>query len=388
MAKRPGQPLTATFCNRVSRPGRYGDGRGGFGLYLRVYGTASGRVGRSWGQRLRINGRVTCLGLGSYPAVTLKEARRRALANAQAVQEGDDPRQDRTPTFAKLSEKVIALHAKSWKPGSRRPKQWRASLAAHSHPVIGDKSVGDISRADILAIVAPIWHEKPSMAAQVLRRVGVVLRYAVAQGLAEHNVAEPSAIRAALPRVNGHRRHHRAVPHREVSDALAEVRAGKAQPAVKLALEFLVLTACRPSEVTGATWSEMDREAATWTIPRERIKAKREHRVPLSHRALEVLAEARELSGDSEFVFANHRTGRPYRPRGLRRLLVKLDIEGTPHGFRSSFRDWCAETGVDRAAAEAALAHVVGGVEGAYMRSDLFDRRRRLMQDWAAYCGG
>ena len=186
MKKRPDQRLSATFCSKVRTPGRYGDGgRGSHGLYFRVWIRANGRVGKSWAQRLRINNRVTCLGLGTYPAVTLAEARSRALKNRQAVEEGQDPRRGPAPNFRELAERVIALHAKSWKKGSQLPRDWRSSFQRYADP-INDKPVDEITRADVLAIVTPIWHTRPAAARTVLQRIGTVLRYAVAQELVEY----------------------------------------------------------------------------------------------------------------------------------------------------------------------------------------------------------
>ena len=231
-------------------------------------------------------------------------------------------------TFRELAEKVIRLHAKSWKAGSKSPGQWRQTFRDYADPVIGDKPVSEITRSDVLAIVGPIWHDKPSVAEKVLRRVGVVLRYAVAQGLVEHNVAEASALRAALPKANGGgQRHFKALPHGEVAEALARVRASDSPDAARLALEFLVLTASRPGECREAKWAEIDLETATWTIPAERMKANREHRVPLSGRALEVLDQARELSDGSGLVFPSKRTGRPVSDWAFAALRRRADIE-------------------------------------------------------------
>ena len=390
MENRRNVPLSNTFCARVREPGRYGDGgRGGHGLYMTVRLFTNGRIGRAWSQRVRINGRPTNLGLGSYPAVTLAEARRRAITNRQTIEEGRDPRRARMPsatTFRALAERVIKLHAKAWKKGSYLPTAWRASFRTYAEP-INDKQVADIRRADVLAILAPIWTAKPAAAKIVLQRVGTVLKYAVAEGLAPLNVADP-ALRAALPKAaNGGTRHHKALPHAEVAGALAKVRASGSSPAARLAVEFLALTACRVGEVLGARWTEVDLQGKVWTVPAARMKTTREFRVPLSGRALEILAEARALSGGSGLVFVSGRGKQlPRQTPGL--LLRRAGIGGTPHGFRSSFRDWCAEAGgVDRAVAEAALSHIVQGVEGAYFRSDLLDARRAVVEAWAVHIG-
>ena len=389
--RRIGVPLSDTFCARVREPGRYGDGgRGGHGLYLKVQTFTNGRIGRAWGQRVRINGRATNLGLGSYPGVTLAEARRRAITNRQTIEEGRDPRRARAAaatTFRAVSERVIKLHRKAWKKGSYLPTAWRSSLERYAHPVIGTKPVADVTRSDILAILTPIWTAKPATAKIVLQRIGAVLTYAVAaEGLAPFNVADP-ALRAALPKAaNGGTRHHKALPHAEVGAALAAVRSSGSRPAARLAVEFLALTACRVGEVLGARWTEIDLEEKVWTVPAARMKATREFRVPLSGRALAILAEARKLSGGSGLVFVSG-LGKQLSRQTPGLLLRRAGIGGTPHGFRSSFRDFCAETGVDRATAEASLAHVVGGVEGAYFRTDLLDARRAVVEAWAVYVG-
>ena len=386
MNKRPDQRLSATFCSKVRAPGRYGDGgRGSHGLYLRVWIRANGRVGKAWAQRIRINGRVTCLGLGAFPIVTLAEAREKALENRRATAQGQDPRRGPAPTFRELAERVIALHAKSWKKGSQLPRDWRSSFQRYADP-INNRPVDEITRADVLRILTPIWHTRPAAAKTVLQRIGTVLRYAVGQELVEYNAAEASAIRAALPKANGTLRHHKALPHGEVAAALRKVRCCPAPPEVQLAIEFVALTTCRVSEVLGARWAEIDLEGATWTILAERMKAKREHRVPLSGRALEILLEARELSGGGKgLIFPSGVTGRAISRRLPGEVFRRCGVDSTIHGLRSSFRDWAAETGVARAVAEAALAHVVQGVEGAYRRTDLLEARRAIMGRWGEH---
>ena len=380
------RPLTAAFCRTVTRPGRYGDGgRGSHGLYLRVWHRTNGRVGKAWAQRIRVHGKPTNLGLGTYPAVTLVEARRRALANRQAVEEGRDPRGGGVPTFAEAAEKVIALHSKSWKPGSRLPTKWRQTFRDYASPVIGDKRVGQVTTHDVMAILTPIWTAKPAAARAVRQRIGAVMKWSIAKGFRGDNPAG-NAITAALPRNGGHK-HHQAIPHADLGAALAKVRTSNSQPAVQLALEFVALTACRGGEVLGATWREIDAEAAVWTIPAARMKAKREHRVPLSPRALAVLQEARKLH-HGDLVFPSTK-GKQIAGRTLSDLFRRLGIPTTTHGLRSAFRDWAAEAGVDRDVAEAALAHRVRNqVEAAYRRTDLFEARRVVAEDWGAYLNG
>ena len=375
--------LSASFVKTVRRPGRYGDGRGGFGLSLLVKPTSTGRISRTWAQRLYINGRAVNLGLGAYPLVTLKEARAKALENRRALARGMDPRSGGIPTFARAAEKVIAIHRANWKPGSDTEEQWRQSLRTYVYPKIGDKRVNKITSTDVMAVLLPIWNEKRVTATRVRNRISAVMRWAVAKEYREGNPAGDT-IAAALPRNGVRTVHHRALPHAQVARALARVRASTSQPVTKLAFEFLVLTASRSGEARSARWADIDARAATWTVPGEHMKTGREHRVPLSSRALEVLAQARRRCNGSELAFPSP-AGRKLTGNTLSLLCRRLEIAAVPHGFRSSFRDWCAERGVPREVAESALAHAVKGVEGAYLRSDLFERRREVMEAWADY---
>ena len=387
--KRP-KRLSATFVNTVNVPGRYGDGRGGHGLSLLVKKASTGGFAKSWAQRIRLDGKAANVGLGAYPVVTLARARQRALANARIVSEGRDPRDraSRAPTFDQAVEEVIGIHAENWKDGGKSAAQWRASLRDYAGPKIGAKRVDRISTADVMEVLLPIWSTKRETARRVRQRIGAVMKWAVAQSYREDNPAG-DAISAALPKNSVRRQHQKALPHAQVAAALQRVRASKAHRATALAFEFLVLTACRSGEVRGARWDEVDDAAATWTVPPARMKAKLEHRVPLSDRAAAVLAEARETADKSGLVFPSP-TGRVLSDSTLSKLLRELGVGAVPHGFRSSFRDWAAErTDVPREVCELALAHVNSDrVEAAYRRSDLFERRRELMTDWADYVGG
>ena len=377
--------LSAAFVRTVNQPGRYGDGRGGYGLSLLVKPTSSGRLSKTWSQRVRLHGRVTNIGLGAYPVVSLAEARKKALENRRTIEQGLDPRGSRVPTFAQATEKVIAIHAAGWKPGGKSEKQWRASLATYACPRLGRTPVDKITTADVMACLVPIWHTRPETARRVRQRIGAVMRWAIAQGFRADNPAG-DAIAAALPSHSGRRQHHRALPHANVAASVATIRASAAYPTTALAFEFLVLTACRSGEVRGARWDEVDLASATWTIPSTRMKSAREHRVPLPARAVEVLAEARRFRDRSGLVFPSP-TGRQLSDATLSKLLRENGIPAVPHGYRSSFRDWAAElTDVPREICELALAHVNSDrVEAAYRRSDLFDRRRDLMEHWAEY---
>ncbi len=380
--------LTPTFAKNVKAPGRYGDGRGGLGLSLRVRPASHGGFTKSWTQYVRIGGRPTSLGLGRYPVVTLAKARERALENARAIADGRDPRGGSprgVPTFAQALETVIAIHAQNWKDRSSSEHQWRATLTTYAFPRIGSKRVDEVTTADVMAILTPIWSSKHVTAKRIRQRIGAVMKWAVAQGHRPDNPAG-EALGAALPKSGAVQKHQRALPHAEVGAALRHIRHADAHIGTRLAFEFLVLTAARSGEVRGALWDEIDCEGAVWTIPGERMKAGREHRVPLADRALEVLDEAGALADEGGIVFPSPR-GLVLHQTSLAGLARDLEIDAVPHGFRSSFRDWAAEcTDAPREVCEIALAHVnTDRVEAAYRRTDLFDRRRRLMADWAAY---
>ena len=379
------KPLNAKFVASVSTPGRYGDGRGGFGLALTVRKAAGGGVTRSWIQRLAINGRPTNLGIGSYPIVSLGMARKIAFSNKRAVFEGKDIRARGVPTFAEGVDAVIAIHRESWRDGGTSEKQWRGSLRDYAMPKLGNKALDQITTADVLGVLThnDFWNSKRVTAKRVRQRIGAIMKWAIAQGYREDNPAG-DALGAALPKNGVHMEHHRSLSYDRVSAALATVRASDAYVPTVLAFEFLVLTAARSGEVRGARWNEIDLDARTWTVPGERMKTGREHRVPLSDRAIEILTEARAINPDSDLVFPTV-TGRMIQAPVLSALLRDNGIEAVPHGFRSSFRQWSAEqTDAPREVCEHALAHVNGNqVEAAYQRSDLFEKRRALMDAWA-----
>ena len=381
--RHPENALSDAFVRAVAEPGRYCDGHG---LYLEVQPSGS----RSWVQRLAVHGRRREIGLGSFPLVSLDEARAQAFANRRLARAGGDPvalrRAADEPTFAAAAERVW----KQMRPGWRNPRygrDWMSGLTRVAFPTIGRMPVSAVTTADVIETLRHVWHPRPTTARRVLQRIGLVMEWAVAMGYRTHNPC--GRVDLVLGRQQHVTRHMPALPHREVAAAVSAVRGARARPVVKLAFELLVLTAGRSSEVRGAEWRELDVEAAVWTIPATRMKAKREHRVPLCRRAVAVLAEARGLANGGPLAFPTAR-GRPLKDMALSGLLKTLGIAAVPHGFRSSFRDWAAEeTDHPREVVEAALAHVVRNpVEAAYARSDLFERRRRLMDDWADYLGG
>ena len=382
--RHPNNALTPAFVRNVSQAGRYCDGQG---LYLDVRPSGS----RGWIQRLTIRGRRTELGLGGFPLVSLKEAREKAFANRKLARNGGDllaekRRAESMPTFAEAARQVW----NQLRPGWRSPQYaqlWLKSLERYAIPRIGEMPISEVTSADVIGILAPIWHDVPPTARKLRQRIRAVMEWAVAMDLRPDNPCD--RIGPVLGTQGGRVRHMRALPHREVASAIETVRASNARPVVKLAFEFLVLTAVRSGEVRGAAWAEIERDAGVWTIPALRTKGNREHRVPLCGRALQILEEARMLGRGSPLVFPGVR-GKPFASTALSELLGELKITAVPHGFRSSFRDWAAEeTDHPREVAEAALAHKVRNqIEAAYRRTDLFERRRRLMDDWARYLAG
>ncbi|MCE2526121.1 MAG: tyrosine-type recombinase/integrase [Actinomycetia bacterium] len=377
--------LSAPFVRTVTRLGRYGDGRGGHGLSLMVRPTRiEGRLSKTWVQRIRINGRETNLGLGSYPAVTLAEARRRALLNRQMVEEGRNPRARKIPTFRYATDRVIRLYASKWKPGGRSEEHWRSSLRTYAYPQFGNKRVDLITTADIMACLSPIWHQKPETASRVKQRISAVMKWCIAQGFREDNPAD-DRITAALGTNKQRPKHMKALHHSKVTAAVRAVEATDAHWATIAGFKFLTLTATRSGEVRQATWEEIDLAEATWTIPLDHTKAGREHRVPLSTGALTVLFTARQMSNSKGLIFPSP-TGQTLSNATMSKLCKENNVGCVPHGMRSSFRNWCAETGVSREVAERALGHEIRNpVEKAYARTDLLDRRRQIMEDWSNY---
>ena len=372
--------LNERIVRAAKAPGRYFDGQG---LFLLVEPTGAKR----WKQRITVQGRRRELGLGPYPVVTLAKAREAALNHRREARDGGNPIANRrrtrgVPTFAEAARKVFELRKGGWK-GTKHAKDWAESMERHALPRLGERGVDEISTEDVLAVLSPIWHSKPTTAKRVRQRIGAVLTWAVAQGLRSDNPADVA--KAVLARQSNGSRPQRSLPYNEVSGAIATVRGSSATSAVKLAIEFMVLTAARPGEVRGATWGEIDLEAQTWTVPASRMKAGREHRIPLSSRAIEVLHSARAVGDASGLLFPNR--GRPIGNTGFVQALGRLGIDATAHGFRASFRTWAQEqTNIPREVCEAALAHTLKNkAEAAYARSDLVDRRRELMDAWARY---
>jgi integrase len=393
---RKARELSPLEVRRLVEPGRWSVG-GVDGLALQV--TASGA--RSWVLRLSLAGRQREMGLGSFPSVTLAEAREKARANRALVQSGDDPiarrtaaisaaaaERSRQQTFAKTAEAYIAQHEATWK-SAKHAAQWAATLEKYAIPVLGALHVRDITPAHVIRAIEPIWATKTETASRVRSRIELVLDYAGARGLREG--PNPARWRgnldAALPKASKVAKveHHAAVP---VAEAPAFMHSlGKQQGVGARALEFVILTAARSGEVRGATWGEIDLDAGLWTVPAQRMKGGREHRVPLSPTALDLLRSVRPEQPKADAIIFPGTKG-PLSDMSLTAVMRRMKVAATVHGFRSTFRDWVSEcTTFASEVAEAALAHALGDkVEAAYRRGDLLSKRRELMEAWAQYC--
>ena len=344
MARKP-YKVNAAFVASTRKPGKYVDRHG---LLYRVYPSGA----RCWEQRITVNGRRRTYGLGSYPVVSLSEARERAFENLRLVRSGGDPGAERRkrlePTLAEAAVVVCEQLSVRWT-SRREASNWMSSLEHHVLPRLGALRVSAIESRDVLSVLIPLYRDRMATGQRVRQRLSLVMQWAMASGYRTDNPAG-EAISGGLPRAKKQvKRHHRAVPHEEVGRVVGMIRRWPVNRITALALELLVLTAARTREVRCAVWSEVDVAGRVWTVPAERMKGREEHTVPLSARALAVLEEVRELAGGpgTEAVFPN-RAGRFFGEARFRALMKALKVEAVPHGFRSSFRDWCADTGVDR----------------------------------------
>lgn len=378
--------LTAVAVRAAKNPGRYGDGEG---LFLHV----GPRGGKSWIVRIQKSGRRRDIGLGSASKVSLADARARATKVRAEVEAGLDPVAERrraagTPTFRNAAAQVFEQNRKTWRNGHHQ-WQWIRTLEMFAFPAIGDLPVSEITGPMVRDLLAEIWLDKPETARRVRQRIGAVLDWAYAKGWRETE-APMRSITKGLPRQPRSGSHHAALPFADVPGFLADLRGAKVTFG-RLALEGLVLTAARSGEIRGVCWSELDLDKALWTIPGGRMKAGKEHVVPLSQQALDLFERAARLRvADADFVFPGSKRGAPMSDMTLLKIMRDMKVPATPHGFRSSFRDWAAEeSGFPAEVAEAALAHAVPDkVVAAYRRTDYLEKRRQLMAAWGAYCDG
>ena len=395
--------LTAVRVRALSRPGRYGDGGG---LYLQVGRTG----GKAWLYRFMLHGRAREMGLGAAGqdggGVTLAEAREKAASCRKLAREGVDPLEHRLQaraavraaqasagarTFEAVAEMYIAAHQDGWRNAKYRT-QWRTSLRADVFPVLGRMPVSSIDTGAVMGVLEPVWRVKPEAASRHRSRIEAVLDYAAARGW--RSGENPARWRGHLSKLLPARerlaklKHHAALPWPEVGAFMRKLRDDRAGAA--RALEFIVLTAARSGEVLLMRWPEVDLGTAIWTVPAERMKGSRAHRVPLSRDAARLLHEMSDLrESRAGLVFPGQKPGKPFSQTSLHLVLRRLGrSELTVHGFRSTFRDWCGEhTNYPREVAEAALAHInADKTEAAYARGDLFAKRARMMEDWSRFC--
>lgn len=377
--------LSARTIAAITDPGRHADGGN---LYLLV----SKAGAKSWVFMYRHNRTQRELGLGSARDVPLATARRKAAEYREALAAGLDPRNLRVkttaPVFAVAAAEVIESLKPSWR-NAKHAKQWETTIAQHCRPLLGLR-IDEVVVDDVLKALNPIWSRIPETAARVRMRIEKILDYARAKGWRTGD--NPARWRGHLdnilpPRKRLTRGHHKAMPHTDVPQLVRSLQAAGSLSA--MALQFCMLTATRTSETLEARWSEIDLKDAVWTVPGERTKSGRDHRVPLGAKSLEILNELHN-SKLNDFVFPGLKAGRPLSNMAMLMMMRRLQQPFTVHGFRSTFRDWAAEeTSVPREVSEQALAHVIeNAVERAYRRSDLFEKRRALMNAWEAYCLG
>jgi integrase len=388
--------LSATAVKAMTKPGRHSDGGG---LVLHV----DDENRRRWVFRYRWGPKVRDMGLGPYPAVSLADAREAAAEARKLLAKDIDPLAERakakadavSKTFGEVADELIAARRPGWK-NSKHVAQWVMTLDEYAKPIRA-KPVNEITTADILGVLQPLWLRAPETASRLRGRLEAVLDFAKTRGWRQgdnpalwrghlsHLLADPKKVKG--PHSRGH---HKALPYPEVPAFVKTLRANGSASA--MALEFLILTASRTGEVIGARWDEFDLEERIWSVPADRMKGGKLHRVPLSGRAMEILETMRQAGGTG-YVFPSSRKVRkgeepgPLSEMAMAMLVRRAKLDATPHGFRSSFRDWTAEaTTFPSEVAEMALAHVIGNrVEAAYRRGDLMQKRRAMMDQWAAF---
>jgi integrase len=387
--------LTPLQVKNLKEPGLYLDG---LGLMLKVTEHGS----KSWIHRYMRHGAAHWMGLGPYPEVSLAEAREHHAENRKKLRAGIDPLAERqgiaatakadrakAVTFNWCAEKYIKAHEPEWT-NPKHAEQWRSTLKTYAAPIIGTLDVAKVETSHVVKIVEPIWHEKAETASRLLGRIASVLDWATVY---KHREGENPArwkghIDMILPARNKAQtvKHHAALPYAQINSLMPQLRAQVGIAA--RALEFVILTAARSGEVRGATWAEIDEEAGVWVIPAERMKAKREHRVPLSEDAKRLIKSMRDIkSGD--LIFPGMKKDKPLSDMSLSAVLKRMEkTDITVHGFRSTFKDWAAEVShYPNEMSEMALAHTIGdAVEAAYRRGDMVEKRREMMQTWANYC--
>ena len=365
------------------------------GLFLWVRGSS-----RRYYQSITIKGERTKIAIGNPLLVSAEEARQKAINNLAVAKGGGDPRKPKsdmhklhdvvfkgaTPTFKLEAERVIKLKSSGWKDAKGIGRKWRSTLEKYAYPTIGDMPVNEITRQDVKAILEPHWTEINPTMRKLRQRMGEIFKVSLIDGHVTHNPAGDEIL-TVLPSSNGGSSHHKALQGSKVKEAIRTIRSSTSYAGARLCLEFVVLTACRSGEVRAAQWDEIDEGKSVWTIPAERMKSGKQHRVPLSIQAVSVLREAKRIGLATRkvgLIFPSQ-SGRLQDGAMLSRLLKKEKIDSSVHGFRTSFSSYLNENNYNADAIEACLAHTTQGVRGAYMRGDFFEQRREIMNAWAKH---
>ncbi len=377
------QRLSAIAVKNLKTPGRYPDGNC---LYLEVDTTGAKR----WLLRVVVHGRRRDIGLGSASITSLADVRQIADELRAVARKGGDPltarpRAQKGSTFRAVAQRVFDEHKPTWKNDKHR-YQWLRTVEVWTFPVIGDRPVGTIERPDILRVLQPVWLKQPETARRLRQRLKFIFDWAKAHNLRSgDNPVE--GVDKVLPRQTDEVEHMRALPIDTMPGFIKSLRAREADAITKLAFEFLILTAARTGEAINARWTEVDFEARTWMVPKERMKAGVEHIVPLTERTIAILQEVRKLTSDNPLVFPSRAGDKPISNMAFLMLLRRMKLDITAHGFRSTFRDWASErTHFPSDVVEMALAHTISNkVEAAYRRGNLLEKRRELMAAWAAF---
>lgn len=393
--------LSALRVKKLTEVGKHADGNG---LTLQVAKSKAGGVKKSWSVRFRMNGKQRQMGIGTYPEVTLAEARDLTRDIRSKAQKGIDPIAERKAivrerqaeavagiTFQECAEKYIATHEKGWANAKHR-QQWRNTLKEYAYPIFGQTDVADIGVSEVMEVIEPLWFTKTETASRLRGRIENILGWAIVHN--HRSLPNPAVWRGQLDHLLPNRSrvqkvtHHPALDWREMAGFMTELRSRDGVSA--RALEFTILTAARSGEVRFARWNEIKLADALWVIPGERMKMRREHRVPLSRQALQLLGARKSQTSPNEddLIFYRENPNKAYSDSVYRALFDRMKRKGiTAHGFRSSFRDWAGEsTSHARETAELALAHQIGNaVERSYRRGDALEKRRGLMQDWANF---
>lgn len=384
--------LKSSQLAKIKKPGMH---RVADGLYLRVAPGGS----KQFVQRIVIQGKRRDIGLGGWPATSLAKAKYKAACNRVKAIDGASPFARRcavcmgreskasVPLFADIQHLTLEALAPTWR-NRKTAKNWKESMDQYVLPSIGNKPIDQVGRADVLKILMSIWTAKPNLARKIRQRMSTVFKLAMAYGHIDFNPTG-EAVEGALPKHQSGKTHHRALPYSQIPDMLRSVVESDIGVAVKAGMCWIAATACRSGEARFATWDEINLDSRIWKIPSSRMKANKEHRVPLTDAMLSILESIKPLQEGSNYLFPSARCpGNPLGENAFSQIVRQVGFAEmtTVHGLRSSFRDWAAEMGIERELAEQALAHKVQGVEGAYFRSDLFARRRVVMEKWAEHC--